>query len=180
MKSPYAKNATSATAAAARPALEPFVRIEGESMEEFEARAKARILQLHAQEAADCEAHRAKMAELDRKRAEFDAKKILLDQAMADMEANTSKENIEKVRRAAADLFKKEEQPKQEAPKAAAAAKTEAPKAEAAKKTEVSKAASATKTADSNVSIGKVAAYAAGAVAIGAAGYFAWKRWGSN
>lgn len=179
MKSPYNKN-TASSATATRFAPEPFVHMEGESMEQFEARAKARILELHAQEAADCAAHRAKMAELDRKMAEFNAKKVLLDQAMAEMEANASKENIEKVRRAAADLFKKEEQPKQEAPKAAATAKTEAPKAEAAKKTEVSKAASATKTADSNVSIGKVAAYAAGAVAIGAAGYFAWKRWGSN
>ena len=180
MKTPYNKNNTSATAATPRRGLEPLVHMEGESMEEFKARAEARILELHAQEAADCAAHRAAMAELDRKSAEFSAKSALLDKALAEMEANASKENIEKVRQAAANLFKKEEQPKQEAAKAAAAAKTEAPKAEATKKTEVSKAASAAKTADSNVSIGKVAAYAAGAAAIVTAGYFAWKRWGSN
>lgn len=187
MKSPYNKNTTS-SAAAARPALEPFIRMEGESMEQFEARAKARILELHAQEAADCAAHRAKMADLDKKMAEFDAKKALLDQAMAEMEANASKENIEKVRQVAADLFKKEQPSKADAPKTTSTPKTEAPKKveepkQEQPKQEAPKAATQSKsTQDGELAtkIGKAVLYTAGAVAVGVGGYFAWKRWGSN
>lgn len=59
----------------------------------------------------------------------------------------------------------KQEQPKQEAPK-------EAPKTAAQSKS--------TQDDELATKIGKAVLYAAGALAVGVGGYFAWKRWDSN
>lgn len=61
--------------------------------------------------------------------------------------------------------------------KAAEAPKTEAPKTEESKK-ETPKEES--KSKDESISIGKIAGYVAGAAAVGAGGFFAWKKWGAG
>ena len=61
--------------------------------------------------------------------------------------------------------------------KAAEAPKTEAPKTEESKK-ETPKEES--KSKDESISIGKIAGYVADAAAVGAGGFFAWKKWGAG